>query len=1250
MVPQKFLPKHFRSPDRIEPELSGCINCKTKGKTGYWAPRPEDVPEPLRDLPHEIVNALSPLSVETGPYPQRGQNGYWVHTDIIRFRWKPRSVLDTIDALPREFRGRARRAWTYLHGNKNSAYKEFLNIHNVVLRKRATAIEAEEIEPSEPMRREPIRFMETVGLECAVWPHLYWDTEMTETKIRSQDFRRLLRAKKKQGKEWQSDSEKEDDESGEGEDKKEGEEEGERKEGEGEEEEEEEEEEKEENGKRTKGEDTYAQSAKASYMAKVTSAVIGYGSNYKLAQFVYDLWMFSSIGGAKNAAGVSMRAAMAGKSFSPEYWRTQHAGLIDLQHQLGYPTLFKTVAPYEWSTPYHVWVVDEMQKQCRATLDLPAAETLHVALLLTEMVRGMLTGANKQQSDRGWKEHVFAAADGSGTRVLNYFGRLEFQDGKRKKAVLSQNYHGRGTVHVHLLVWLHNVKDVDLPSKVFAEFPQEPALLNLVKESQLDWQYSGWPAREGPTEYDEETQALRLRHPDNAHRQHLRAYMPDSFGALMCHEDFQASDGRGALLKYCAGYLPKFSDSFADDLQNDQASDFHLARRVLTEYQPLEPEMFLQLAAQWFRPSFMGGTIRRIVVPLPWDRDLHMSEAFAKSKLIRLYVQSEWRSASMSFLEYLRRSGHKGAVHHRLQKRHKSEGNGQDLHSWIQDCPTHGEVMVAAITYARSNDLYYAQWLVLNVPFRRLQDLWSDKALLVPKTLRYLALCLLKVPQFWRNTALLKEELELEGHRDIYVQNFIYMHLSRKELIDAYLKGERKVQDDPDPVLPGQSTGRLAPGERLTPEQATILNSLNEAVRLALERRYPDEDDADSWKVYVENVQFANIKANAILGPAGSGKTTAVEIAIDRAVESGAKVGIACPTAMLASRYRQRFPNLDVDTVHGMFLLHRREGETLEVMQPYDLMIIDEIGQLTRWHFERIMRLWNNVNRQPALVLVGDFHQLRGMDPTRASDSPWWRSDVHVFRLNEMRRCKCPELKWKLELLRNNMPTTGQLRRMVRHHRAPKLRAYGNFLEPTLEDIAQIMRETPHTTFLTYTRQKTKQLNMMIVTVLYGNSKPLTIARGTPEDNAMNVEYGEYVSFEPERIPIYAGMRLTITRNEDKNIGYVNGMGCVVRAVRKNGIEVKTDQDTVLSIHPRTEEVTLRDGRVARTTFFPIRIGYAVNLHKVQGATLDHVTIWLDKGGVEAAGYVALSRVRHDRDWRFIGYLSTHHFVPARNV
>ena len=60
------------------------------------------------------------------------------------------------------------------------------------------------------------------------------------------------------------------------------------------------------------------------------------------------------------------------------------------------------------------------------------------------------------------------------------------------------------------------------------------------------------------------------------------------------------------------------------------------------------------------------------------------------------------------------------------------------------------------------------------------------------------------------------------------------------------------------------------------------------------------------------------------------------------------------------------------------------------------------------------------------------------------------------------------------------------------------------------------------------------------------------------------------------------------------------------------------------------------------------RLGYASTLHKVQGATLDHVTLWLDIPNMPAAAYVALSRVRRDKDWRFVGDPMIHHFTPAR--
>lgn len=91
-------------------------------------------------------------------------------------------------------------------------------------------------------------------------------------------------------------------------------------------------------------------------------------------------------------------------------------------------------------------------------------------------------------------------------------------------------------------------------------------------------------------------------------------------------------------------------------------------------------------------------------------------------------------------------------------------------------------------------------------------------------------------------------------------------------------------------------------------------------------------------------------------------------------------------------------------------------------MSWFDFVVIDEVGQLSQETFERLMRLWDNAERRPALVFVGDFHQLRGMDAARATDSARWRQVVQRH-LRTMRRCACEELKWKLELLRTAKPS-----------------------------------------------------------------------------------------------------------------------------------------------------------------------------------------------------------------------------------
>ena len=589
LVPQKFHPKHVRGNGRgraLRRTIKHCKNCAKN--VGYKVPQVADIPKPLRKLPQNVLDALAIFRIYTGPHEQ-GYQAYRVHTGPIRFSWQERSVEDRLTDLPNNDWKRGRTAFEWLRDAEGSAYKDFLAAHHAFLEKRAGEIADGDMDVEEHIKWLPLRFMETVGLECAIWPHLYWDRQMTETWVRSQDTRRQARRRATQRP--QEDEEdlllqaeeagwalEEEDACGA----------------------EEEEQDWTEVGR---------QSAKASFVAKVFSSVLGYGSCYELQHFVYDLWLSSSLGGAKNASGTTLRGAVAGRVFSPVYWQTMHLALVDCVRQVGLPKLFVTVAPLEASAPYHLWLQDELEKTLRERTQLPAAETFHLAHLLFQVAEGLLTGTNTQNQEKGksnaWVQHTLSSssaeegAQGGGKQmVTEMFARLEFQDGKRRRHTgPSQSYHGSGRTHLHMLVWLKDPEQVPWPQIVRGDLPagdKEPELRSLVEGSQLDWGHSGWPLQEEETKFAEGH--LCLKHPADAHGAHVRAWMPDVLGAMQCHMDVQAGDGRGLLLQYTASYTSKFSDQFATSWLNEEATDYHLARKILSEYlwPHLSKKMFLK--------------------------------------------------------------------------------------------------------------------------------------------------------------------------------------------------------------------------------------------------------------------------------------------------------------------------------------------------------------------------------------------------------------------------------------------------------------------------------------------------------------------------------------------------------------------------------------------------------------------------------------------------------------------------------
>ena len=445
------------------------------------------------------------------------------------------------------------------------------------------------------------------------------------------------------------------------------------------------------------GLDDRRHSIKRSFFCKLLSPLLGYGSDFELLQYVFDLHLWTDLGSKRNVAnGTAMRIMMRGHPMSPLYWTDVKNGLHDLVRQIGYPHLYWTLAPYERSFPYRAFLLDEMQKLLRERLRLPAFETLHLAHTMLQVTRSLLAGRG-QHRGVGWTQHLLG--QGQGRNGVHFFTRIEFQDGSKKAG--TQQYHGSGRPHVHALFWLENPDASALGSVAAATeslLESEQNLAAFVRGSQRDRDgESRWPLHDDLPQFDPASLGRRLPHTEHDAAHGVRGYFPDVMDALRCHQDLQSRQGRGLLLAYVAKYVAKWSDSSYDEWMSDASSVTGLCRKVLFEYHPLEPEMVLQLTQglrQWEFGTAMTGR-RSARAPHP-----HV-EASAQPAFVQRYIACTWRGERMSLLEYLRKSGSRGQIAGWLRQRHSEETEGGaevELEDFARALTVRGE-QVAAVDY-----------------------------------------------------------------------------------------------------------------------------------------------------------------------------------------------------------------------------------------------------------------------------------------------------------------------------------------------------------------------------------------------------------------------------------------------------------------------------------------------------------------------------------------------------------------------
>lgn len=123
----------------------------------------------------------------------------------------------------------------------------------------------------------------------------------------------------------------------------------------------------------------------------------------------------------------------------------------------------------------------------------------------------------------------------------------------------------------------------------------------------------------------------------------------------------------------------------------------------------------------------------------------------------------------------------------------------------------------------------------------------------------------------------------------------------------------------------------------------------------------------------------------------------------------------------------------------------------------------------------------------------------------------------------------------------------------------------------------------------------------------------------------------------PEVLTLKVGARVMFTKNALDG-SYANGTLGEVTDLKEIGPVVRTNSGRTILAQPAEWSVTDGGKVLARIAQVPLRLAWAVTVHKSQGMTLDSAAVDLSQAFEYGQGYVALSRVRELTGLYLLGY------------
>lgn len=397
-----------------------------------------------------------------------------------------------------------------------------------------------------------------------------------------------------------------------------------------------------------------------------------------------------------------------------------------------------------------------------------------------------------------------------------------------------------------------------------------------------------------------------------------------------------------------------------------------------------------------------------------------------------------------------------------------------------------------------------------------------------------------------------------------------------------------------------------------------------------------------------EALDILKTGANVFLtGEPGAGKTFTVNQYVSYLRERGVEPAITASTGIAATHIggmtihawsgigiKKFLTDYDLDRIASNETVVKRIRRTAT-------LIVDEVSMLSPNLLTMVDQVCREVkSRQEPfggmqVVLVGDFFQLppvqRFSDNEEAKESGLFGDDLATFAYDSpvwerARFIIC----YLTEQHRQDDEKYLQLLSAIRHNEFED--EHMELLESRMTDQETDHADVPH---LYSHNADVDRINDERLQQIEGN---LAVYDMKSEGSPALVAGLKKGCLSPERLTLKKGAKVMFTKNSREQ-GFVNGtLGEVVDAPSYGTPKIRLQNGDIIYVTPMDWIIEENGSIRAKISQIPLRLAWAITVHKSQGMSLDEAVMDLRQVFEYGQGYVALSRVRRLSGIHLLGW------------